>query len=185
MNGNESKLPVRSYPQEGKQTELLQRLLAEDSNQEESLPTEVAIPEEQLDVLVFQLGGEHYGIDIHYVAEIVRYKEPAAVPHTVDFLDGIISVRGRMIPVINGRRRLGHEPAQPDKKTRIVVLQDGTEFQGIIVDSTSQVVPLLKKDIEPTPPVVTGFKAEFLEGVFRNRNQLIILLNLQRFLQYV
>jgi len=185
MNGNDSKLPVPASNQSVRQPDLLQRILAGESDQEDSQPVPVAIPEEQMSVLVFELGGEHYGIDIHYVAEIVRYKEPAAVPHTVDFLDGIISVRGRMIPVINGRKRLSHEPAQPDNRTRIIVLQDGQEFQGIVVDATSHVVSLFKKDIEPTPPVVTGFKAEFLEGVYRHKNQLIILLHLQRFLQYV
>lgn len=185
MNGNDSKLPVPAPGQTVRETELLQRLLAEESDQEDSVTAPVAIPEEQLSILVFELSGEHYGIDIHYVAEIVRYKEPAAVPHTVDFLDGIISVRGRMIPVINGRKRLGYETAQPDKRTRIIVLHDGQEFQGIVVDATSHVISLFKKDIEPTPPVVTGFKAEFLEGVHRYKNQLIILLHLQRFLQYV
>jgi len=185
MNGDDSKLPVPATSTTVRQAELLQKLLAEESDQEVSLAVPVSIPEDQMSVLVFELGGEHYGIDIHDVAEIVRYKEPAAVPHTVDFLDGIISVRGRMIPVINGRKRLGHEPVQPDKRTRIIVLQDGSEFQGIVVDATSQVVSLFKKDIEATPPVVTGFKAEFLEGVYRHKNQLIILLHLQRFLQYV
>jgi purine-binding chemotaxis protein CheW len=98
-------------------------------------------------------------------------------------LDGIISLRGRMVPVINGRRRLGHDLVLPDRKSRIIVLQEDNELQGILVDSASQVLKLPKKDIEPTPPVVVGIDAEFIDGVCQFKNQMIILLSLQKFLQ--
>ena len=65
------------------------------------------IPEEKFEVLVFQLGDENYGIDIHQIAEIIRFVEPTEIPNTAAYLDGIISLRGRMVPVINGRKRLG------------------------------------------------------------------------------
>jgi purine-binding chemotaxis protein CheW len=71
----------------------------------------------------------------------------------------------------------------PDRKSRIIVLQDDMELQGILVDSASKVVKLPKANIEPTPPVVVGVDAEFIEGVCEHRNQLIILLRVQNFLQ--
>src|SRR5687767_10349444 len=105
---------------------LLQKLLArvEPEPAETNLPAEPQREEELLEVLVFQLSGEKYGIPIDHVLGIIRFVEATQVPHTVDFLEGIISVRGEMVPVINGRKRLGHEPAIPDKKTRIVILED-------------------------------------------------------------
>ena len=167
------------------QVDYIQRLLLNENEDEESeLLAESATAEEELELLVFQLGNEHYGISIHQIAEIIRFVEPTDVPNTASFLDGIISLRGKMIPVINGRRRLGHDPAAAGKKTRIVVLSDSTDFAGILVDSASQVVRLPLRSIEPTPPVVVGVDAEFIQGVCEHKSNLIILLNLERFLQF-
>lgn len=164
------------------QVDFLQKLF-EDTEEELEEATESAVVEE-LELLIFQLGTERYGIDIQQILEIIRFIEPTGIPNTISFLDGIISLRGKMIPVINGRKRLGHEPRLPDKKSRIVVLSDDLEMHGILVDSASQVVRLAKRDIEPTPSVVVGIDAEFINGVCEHKGQLIILLNLNRFLQF-
>lgn len=168
------------------QVNFLQKLF-EDTEEEEETQEEASDSAsiEELELLIFQLGKERYGIDIQQISEIIRFVEPTQVPNTIGFLDGIISLRGKMIPVINGRRRLGHDPKNPDKKSRIVVLSsDNSEIHGILVDSASQVVRLPKNDIEPTPSVVVGIDAEFIEGVCEHKGQLIILLNLNRFLQF-
>jgi purine-binding chemotaxis protein CheW len=174
-------IPTESLPED--QVDYLQKLLMEHPDDEDSEAAVQPVVEEKLEVLVFQLGGENYGLDILQVAEIIRFVEPTEIPNTAAYLDGIISLRGRMVPVINGRKRLGHELRMPDRKSRIIVLQDETELQGILVDSTTQVVKLPKTSIEPTPPVVVGVDAEFIEGVCEYRNQLIILLRLENFLQ--
>jgi purine-binding chemotaxis protein CheW len=162
---------------------ILKKLLAKAERFEELEIPEEKGAEDTLKVLVFQLQQEAFGIPIHYVLEIIRYVEAAEVPHTVSFLEGIIALRGEMIPVINGRKRLGHQPKSPDKKTRIIILQEENNRYGIIVDSTTQVVHLPKDRIEPTPPVV-GSDAIFIEGVCEHKGQLIILLNLKRFLEF-
>jgi purine-binding chemotaxis protein CheW len=174
-------IPTESVPED--QVDYLQKLLMEHPDDEDSEAAAQPVVEEKLEVLVFQLGGENYGLDILQIAEIIRFVEPTEIPNTAAYLDGIISLRGRMVPVINGRKRLGHELRMPDRKSRIIVLQDDTELQGILVDSTTQVVKLPKANIEPTPPVVVGVDAEFIEGVCEFRNQLIILLRLENFLQ--
>jgi len=175
-------IPTRSVPED--QVAFLQRLFLEETDDEDlEKQTEIAT-EEELETLIFQLGNENYGMDIQQIAEIIRFQEPTQVPNTIGFLDGIISLRGRMIPVINGRRRLGHTPQAADKKTRIIVLQDNTDYHGILVDSASQVIRIPQKAIEPTPSVVVGVDAEFIHGVCEYKNQLIILLNLERFLQF-
>jgi purine-binding chemotaxis protein CheW len=164
------------------QQELIERILAVDEPEEtsESLP---AIPEEEIELLVFKLSSETYGIEIHSVAEIIRYAEPTYVPHTVTYLDGIISLRGRMVPVINARKRLGHGAKEPDKKSRIIILQEGGEYHGLLVDSATQVVKAPRSSIEPTPPVVVGVSAIFINGICHYKNQMIILLDLHRFME--
>ncbi|MCI0605243.1 chemotaxis protein CheW [bacterium] len=168
-----------------KQVDVVQKLLSRIGEaQDDTEDLVVQEVEETLEALVFQLDREKYGIPIEHVLEIIRFVEATEVPHTVSFLDGIISLRGEMIPVINGRKRLGHEPKTPDKRTRTIVLQVGSNRYGIVVDAATQVVHLQKKNIEPTPPVVVGIDAEFIEGVCEHKGQLIILLNLKRFLEF-
>jgi purine-binding chemotaxis protein CheW len=176
-------IPTRSVPED--QVTFLQRLFLEEADDEDLEKQTDVLTEEETETLIFQLGDENYGMDIQQIAEIIRFQEPTQVPNTIGFLDGIISLRGRMIPVINGRRRLGHAPKAADKKTRIIVLQDSTDYHGILVDSASQVIRIPQKTIEPTPSVVVGVDAEFIHGVCEYKNQLIILLNLERFLQFL
>ena len=163
---------------------ILQKLLAP-AQQERAIEKtdEIETHDDLLKVLVFHLDQERYGIPIENVIEIIRYTEATEVPHTVHFLEGIISLHGEMIPVINGRKRLGHQGQEPDKRTRIVILKEDNNRYGIIVDSTHQVVRLSRKNIEPTPPVV-GMDAAFIQGVCEHHGQLIILLQLKRFLEF-
>jgi purine-binding chemotaxis protein CheW len=177
----DQQIPAESLPED--QVDFLHKLMMEHPQDDEVQSIEHTIPQELFEVLVFQLGGENYAIDIQQIAEIIRFVEPTEVPNSVAFLDGIISLRGRMIPVVNGRKRLGHDLKVPDRKSRIIVLQENGELQGILVDSASQVLKLPKEDIEPTPLVVEGVDAEFIEGVCEYKKQLIILLSLAKFLQ--
>ena len=182
----ETELPARQSPEiKSPAQSILEKLLAEIEPDEESVQSPAQIePEEVMEVLVFQLNQEKYGIPIDHVVEIIRFVEATEVPHTVHFLEGIISLRGEMIPVVNGRKRLGHEERKPDKKTRIIVLQEENGHFGLTVDATNQVIRLLKKNIEPPPPVV-GMPSAFIEGVCAYKEQLVILLNLNRLLEFV
>jgi purine-binding chemotaxis protein CheW len=168
-----------------KQTNFLEKLFRDAA---EETPVETLlepVPEDAFEILVFHLSAERYGIPIEHVKEIIRFSEPTGVPHTVNFLDGIISLRGEMIPLINGRKRLGHDPKEPDKRSRIIVLQEGPHHYGILVDAAAQVITLLQGNIEPPPAVLIGVDAEFIQGVCEYKGQLIILLNLRRFLEFV
>src|SRR5262249_32761615 len=121
---------------------------------------------------------------IDSIAEIIRFLEPTEVPNTLGYLDGIISLRGRIIPVINGRKRLGPPAKLPDKKSRIHVIHEKSQAHGILVDSASHVIRIPKDGIEPTPSSVNGVDSEFIDGVSEYQGQLVILLNLARFLQF-
>jgi len=187
----ETELPARqsaetkSAQKDPRSVSILEKLLAGLEPEEETaqIPAQTE-PEDRIEVLVFQLSQEKYGIPIDHVVEIIRFVEATEVPHTVDFLEGIISLRGEMIPVLNGRKRLGHEEKRPDRKTRIVILEEENEHFGITVDATNQVIRVLKENIEPPPPVV-GMPSAFIEGVCQHKGQLVILLNLSRLLEFV
>jgi purine-binding chemotaxis protein CheW len=144
-------------------------------------PAAEKLEQESIEVLVFQLDQFKFSLEIDRVTEIIRFREPTHVPNTVLFLEGIISFRGKMVPVINGRKRLGCPSAKPDLRTSIIVVQDGTELYGILVDSALQVIALLKSEIIPASS--QRFQ-EFILGVFTHKNQNIYLLNLESFLQF-
>jgi len=166
------------------QKNFLEKLLKSAALEEpQELPIE-PVHEDAIQVLVFYLENEKYAIPIESIKEIIRYVDPTAVPHTVDFLDGIISLRGEMIPLINGRKRLGRQTKEPDRKTRIIILEDGPHHFGILVDATSQVTTIRRGKIEPRPPVRGNLDAAFIDGIAEQNGQLLILLNLKRFLEF-
>jgi len=167
-----------------KQTNFLEKLLQEAAVEQpvDALPEPAR--EDAFEVLVFHLDSERYAIPIDWIREIIRYVEPTAVPHTVEFLDGIISLRGEMIPLINARKRLGREPKKPDRRSRIIILEDGPHHYGILVDAAAQVTTILRNKIEPPPAVVATSDAAFIEGIAQQKGQLLILLNLRRFLEF-
>ncbi len=133
------------------------------------------------EVLVFQLNQQKFSVEIERVAEIIRYREPTHVPNTASFLEGIISFRGKIIPVIDGRKRFGWPPSKPDLKTSIIVVRDEAELYGILVDSSLQVIPVQRNDI--VPPSSKNFP-DLVRGIFTHKNQSIYLLNLSSFLQF-
>ncbi|MHB1126221.1 MAG: chemotaxis protein CheW [Bacillota bacterium] len=140
----------------------------------------LAFTEEQL--VVFQLVGETYGIDIANVHEIIRMKNITVVPRTPRFVEGVINLRGRIIPVIDLRKRFGIPPGEKTQNTRIMVVEVGDVTVGMIVDSVLEVLRLPVAEIEPPPPMVGGVDVAYLRGVGKVASNLIILLNLEEIL---
>jgi purine-binding chemotaxis protein CheW len=135
------------------------------------------------ELLGFMLADEEYALDILEIKEIIRLQTITAVPRTPDYLKGIITLRGVIVPVFDLRRRLGLDAAGHGQHTRIVVVYRGDEFAGMIVDSITQVMRVGVKEIEPPPPTIGAVEAEFIKGVTRHQERLIILLNLARVLE--
>jgi purine-binding chemotaxis protein CheW len=143
--------------------------------------TEKEVDVETVEVLIFQLDQQKFALEIDQIREIIRFRESTTVPNTAPFLEGIISFRGRIVPVINGRMRLGLRSVKPDAKTSIIVVRDGPELYGILVDSSLQVVPLQQDSVSPS---VSKDFLQFVRGAFTYKNQNIYLLNLESFLQF-
>ena len=139
--------------------------------------------EEQLQLLTFQIGGEEYALNIMDIKEIIRPRETTEVPKTPDYILGIFSLRGAIIPVFDVSLRLGLPKSEPGPQNRIVVVKSQEHLFGLHVDSVVQVLDLPLSRIEPPPEILGGVEGEFLRGIGRIDDRLIILLNLGRILK--
>ncbi len=141
---------------------------------------EQEVEEENLQLLTFTIGGEEYGLSIMDIKEIVRPRETTEVPKTPDYVMGIISLRGIIIPVFDVRMRLGLAEGEDNPKARIIIVSVADNFYGLFVDSVVQVINIPISSIEPPPEIIGGVDADFMKGVGRIDDRLIILLNLEK-----
>ncbi len=138
--------------------------------------------EKILQLVTFHVGDEEFGVEILAVREINRMMEITRVPHAPPFVEGVINLRGQVIPVVDLRRRFGMPPREHDRNTRIVVVELSDKVVGFVVDAVSEVLRVPASLVEPPPPIVGGIEREYLEGVVKLEDRLLILLNLQRLL---
>lgn len=137
---------------------------------------------ELIQLVSFHVGGEEFGLEILRVQEIIRIQQLTRVPNSPEFVDGVINLRGKVIPVIALRKRFGLEEAANDKQTRIVVVEVKGTILGFIVDSVSEVLRIPADTIEP-PPRLGKVEREYVSGVGKLDNRLLILLDLDRLLE--
>ncbi len=138
--------------------------------------------EEILQLVTFHVGDEEFGVEILDVREINRMMEITRVPHAPDFVEGVINLRGQVIPVVDLRKRFGLGTIERDKNARIVVVELGDKVVGFLVDSVSEVLRVPRSVVEPPPPIVGGIDSEYIEAVVKLDDRLLILLDLQRLL---
>jgi purine-binding chemotaxis protein CheW len=139
---------------------------------------------QELQLVVFRLGDEEFGVEIGNVQEIIRMTNITRIPQAGDFINGIINLRGRIIVVINLNVVMGMETAMNrDENVRIIVADVGDTVVGFMVDSVSEVIRLPTKDIEPAPAIIANrIGTEYLRGVGKMENRLLILLKLDKIL---
>jgi purine-binding chemotaxis protein CheW len=133
-----------------------------------------------LQVVTFALGSEEYGVDIAQVQEINRMVTITHVPRAPQFMEGVINLRGQLIPIIDLRSRFGMERTDRTKNTRIVVTEIGSKRIGMVVDSVSEVLRIPVEQIEDAPDLVAGVDTEYIRGVGKMGDRLIIMLDLAR-----
>jgi purine-binding chemotaxis protein CheW len=135
---------------------------------------------ETIQVVSFKLGSEEYGVDIAQVQEINRMVAVTHVPRAPQFMEGVINLRGQLIPIIDLRARFGMPRTEHTKNTRIVVTEIATKRVGMVVDSVSEVLRLPVEQIEAAPEMITGVDTEYIRGVGKIEDRLIILLDLAK-----
>jgi purine-binding chemotaxis protein CheW len=129
---------------------------------------------------VFRISDEIFGISIARVVEIIKPQKVFSIPGLPDFLSGVMSVRGSVIPLIDLRRRFGVNPT--GKKERIIVTRFGEEKIGFLVDEIREILALPAEEISAPPSFFKGFKAEYVNGLGRKNDSIIILLDIDRLL---
>ena len=134
--------------------------------------------EEQL--VTFSLGPEEFGVDIMCVQEIIRITPITRVPKAPDYVEGVINLRGNVIPVISLRNRFGMTRVEETDLSRIIVLQVQTKVFGIRVDAVTEVLRLDSESIESPPPIALGMDAQLIRGVGKIGERLLILLELDQ-----
>ena len=127
----------------------------------------------------FQIGEELYGIDIYSVQEIDRMHSITKLPKSLPFVEGVINLRNRIIPVIDMAVRFGRERTQSGRQTRIIITRIAEEVVGLIVENVTEVIQIEEKSIEPAPPMAFAADHKYVEGVGHISEGLVILLNLE------
>ncbi|HOQ09177.1 MAG TPA: chemotaxis protein CheW [Syntrophomonadaceae bacterium] len=123
-----------------------------------------------------------YGVPITQVQEIIPMAKPTRLPQVPDFVEGIINLRGKIIPIIDLKKRFDMEATEITSDTRSVVVEVSGQTVGIIVDEVSEVLRLSKDNIEPPPAAIGGITAEYLTGVGKLEDRLLILLDMDKIL---
>lgn len=132
--------------------------------------------------VVFRLGENEFAVAIDQVQEILVLGRVTIIPKVPEFIEGVINVRGRIVPVLNLCKRLGI-PGRPwDAETRIIVVAVAEQIVGMIVDMVTEVVRIPHATIEPPPPLITTVSPTFLVGIGKLESRILVILNLDRVL---
>ncbi|PYX82171.1 MAG: chemotaxis protein CheW [Acidobacteria bacterium] len=137
----------------------------------------------ELHIVGFQVGRETYGVRIASLHEIVRLTEITAVPDAPEYIEGVINLRGKIVSVIDLRKRFGEKQivANP-KKNRILVVETHGRLTGLIVDSASDVIKIPAEDVEPPPAVFQDGGLNCVTGLGKYKDRLIVLLDMNKLL---
>ncbi|HTW22625.1 MAG TPA: chemotaxis protein CheW [Candidatus Baltobacteraceae bacterium] len=139
--------------------------------------------EKELQVVGFRIGRETFGLPISIVREIVRVPEITSVPNAPDYIEGVINLRGRIIPIVDLRKRFGDKTFEVSKKNRIVVVELDSRVIGLIVHSASEVLRIPPSEVEAPHNVFQEGELNYITGVGKLNGRLVILLDLSRILQ--
>ena len=139
-----------------------------------------AVPQVQL--VTVRLGPEEFGLDVFAVHEILRYSEPTPVPRAPEFVEGVIDVRGTLVPVVDMRRRFELAEAPVNDETRVVLVEHGGERLGLVVDAVTEVLRVPETAVSEPPAYIRGLAAEFVRGIVRLEARLVVLIDIERIL---
>ena len=133
-------------------------------------------------IVTFRLGDELFAADIYSVERVLRFQPPTPVPNVPAWIDGVIDYQGRVVPLINLRNRFELPPAPAGPDTRILIFNASGEWSGGVVDAVLDVAPLDAGKLAPPPPLFRGLAGEYLLGIVRRGEKLVVFLDVARLL---
>jgi len=136
----------------------------------------VQTKKENLQVVVFHLKNVEFAIDIQQLREVLKYVHITRLPGTTDFIEGVINLRGEVIPVIDLGKRFGTGDSAIDAKTRIIIVEIGGQLLGLVVDQVSEVMHFSAEQIQDPPKGMIGAGSEYIRGIGKKEHRLIIIL---------
>ena len=136
-----------------------------------------------LQLVGFRIGKETFGVPIHLIHEIVRLPEITAVPDAPEYVEGVINLRGKIISVIDLRKRFGEKRVERNRKNRILVAEIDRKMVGLIVDAASEVLRLPQNEVEAPPEVLAEGEVKYVTGVGKLNGRLVILIDLAKIMQ--
>lgn len=131
-------------------------------------------------LVVFDLAGENYGVDINTVREIIRMQQVTHVPDAPEYVEGVMNLRGSVIPVIDLRKRFGLNVTEQTAESRVVVVDIGGQGIGVVVDAVREVLRVRDESVEPASAVITTADSFYLQGIAKLEDRLLILLDIER-----
>jgi purine-binding chemotaxis protein CheW len=142
----------------------------------------VTLHSEMLQLVTFKLAGQKYAVDILKVQEINNMKEITTIPNAPSFLEGAINLRGKVIPVLNLGKKFGFGAKALDDTSKIIIMDIRGVIMGLIVDSVSDVLRIPRDVVEPPPPVSSNISTDFISGIAKLEEGLVILLDMDKLL---
>ena len=138
--------------------------------------------DELIQLVSFMLANEEYGVEVLKVREIIRMPNITKMPNTPSYVEGVINLRGKVIPIISMRKRFGLMESENSSQTRIMVMDVAGTLTGFIVDAVSEVIRIHSSEIQPPPSMVVsgGIGHEFITGVFNHLERLLIIMDVDR-----
>ena len=138
----------------------------------------------ELHIVGFQVGRETYGVPITSLHEIVRVPEITAVPDAPEYMEGVINLRGKIVSVIDLRKRLGEKKVSGSRRNRILVVEHKGRLAGLIVDSASEVLKIPASDVEESPTSLQEGGTNCVTGLGKYKGRLIVLLDMNKLLDF-
>ena len=133
-------------------------------------------------LVTFRLGDDLFAAEIFAVERLLRYTTPTSVPDMPDYIEGVIDYQGRVVPIVNLRRRFEMGDVGVRNETRILILHSGGEWIGAVVDAVTAVTPFDPAAVAPPPQLFRGLAGEYLKGIIRMAERLVIFLDVERLL---
>ncbi len=146
------------------------------------MKTDNRVAQEEVQLAVFKVAGEKYALDIMRIKEIQRFQAVTRIPKAPEFIEGVINLRGAVIPIVDMRKRLDLVVTEPTKKTRIVIANVSGKIVGILVDEVNEVIRVSRSDIGAAPALARGIGSEYIVGVVKRKDELLLLLDFDKIL---